>query len=129
MPRYVILEHDWPQKHWDFMLEAGDVLQTWRLPTAPVANMDISAEKTFDHRLMYLDYEGPISGDRGSVVRWDAGSYELIVEESGPADEKSRARSKRDPIDRRLIQLEGKRLQCMLEMTCREGPNWTLRFS
>jgi hypothetical protein len=43
--------------------------------------------------------------------------------------EKSRARSKRDHIDRGLIQLEGKRLQCMLEMTCREGPNWTLRFS
>jgi hypothetical protein len=84
--------------------------------------MDISAEKTFDHRLMYLDYEGPISGDRGSVVRWDAGSYLLIVEES-------RARSKRDPIDRRVIQLAGKRLEGMLEMTCREGANWTLRLS
>jgi len=122
MPRYVILEHDWPQKHWDFMLEVGDVLQTWKLPIAPAANVEMPGEKTFDHRLMYLDYEGPISGDRGSVVRWDAGSYELIVE-------KSRARSKRDHIDRRLIQLEGKRLQCMLEMTCREGPNWTLRLS
>src|SRR5260370_21717475 len=122
MPRYVIVEHDWLTRHWDFMLEVGDALEAWKLPTPPAANVEISAEKTFDHRLMYLDYEGPISGDRGSVQRWDAGSYELIVE-------KSRARSKRDPIDRRVIQLAGKRLEGMLEMTCREGGNWTLRLS
>jgi hypothetical protein len=128
MPRYVILEHDWPQKHWDFMLEVGDVLQTWRLPTAPVANMDISAEKTFDHRLMYLDYEGPVSGHRGSVVRWDAGSYQLIVEESSAGNEKSRARSKREAIDRCLIQLEGKRLQGVLELRYQDGTEWTLRL-
>jgi|SRR6516162_9422757 hypothetical protein len=121
MPCYVILEHDWPTRHWDFMLEVGDVLQTWRLPTAPAANAEISAEKIFDHRLMYLDYEGPISGDRGSVTRWDAGSYEIVEEKSG-------ARSMRDPIDR-VIQLDGKRLRGVLEMMCREGSNWTLRFS
>ncbi|HEV2948633.1 MAG TPA: DNA polymerase ligase N-terminal domain-containing protein [Gemmataceae bacterium] len=128
MLRYVILEHDWPQKHWDFMLEVGDVLQTWRLRTAPVANMDISAEKTFDHRLMYLDYEGPVSGHRGSVVRWDAGLYQVIVEESRGFNEKSRARGKREPIDRRIVQLEGKRLRRMLEMTYQEGANWTFRL-
>ncbi len=128
MPRYVILEHDWPQKHWDFMLEVGDVLQTWRLPTAPVANTDISAEKTFDHRLMYLDYEGPISAGRGSVARWDAGLYQVIVEESSAGNERSRARSKRDPIDRRVIQLAGKRLEGALEMTYQEETDWTFRF-
>jgi hypothetical protein len=128
MLRYVILEHDWPQKHWDFMLEVGDVLQTWRLRTAPVANMDISAEKTFDHRLMYLDYEGPVSGHRGSVARWDAGLYQVIVEESRGFNEKSRARGKREPIDRRIVQLEGKRLRRMLEMTYQEGANWTFRL-
>jgi DNA polymerase Ligase (LigD) len=129
MPRYVILEHDWPTKHWDFMLEVGDVLQTWRLPTPPAANEEMPAEKIFDHRLMYLDYEGPIRGDRGTVARWDAGLYQVIVEESRGPDEKSRARSKRDPIDRRVMQLEGNRLQGMLEMTSREGANWTLRLS
>ena len=30
-----------------------------------------------DHRLAYLDYEGPVSGGRGSVTRWDQGTYEL----------------------------------------------------
>ncbi len=29
-----------------------------------------------EHRLAYLDYEGPVSGNRGSVKRWDAGWYE-----------------------------------------------------
>ena|SRR2546425_5991701 len=128
MPGYVILEHDWPTRHWDFMLEIGDTLETWRLPTPPAANVKISAEKTFDHRLMYLDYEGPVSAGRGSVARWDAGSYELIVEESGSADQKSRARSKRDAIDRRVIQLAGKRLEGMLEMTYQQATDWTFRF-
>ena len=120
MPRFVVLEHDWPTRHWDFMLEVGDVLQTWRLPTAPAVGAEIRAENIFDHRLMYLDYEGPISRDRGSVMRWDAGSYEMIEEES-------RVRRKRDLIDR-VIQLNGKRLHGTLEMTCQESSNWTLRF-
>jgi hypothetical protein len=128
MPRYVILEHDWPTRHWDLMLEVGDVLQTWRLPTPPAANKEVPAEKSFDHRLMYLDYEGPVSGHRGSVVRWDAGSYQLIVEESHGPNEKSRARSKRNLIDRRVIQLEGRRLQGVLELTYQEGTEWTLRL-
>ena len=28
VPRFVILEHDYPELHWDFMLEAGAVLKT-----------------------------------------------------------------------------------------------------
>ena len=31
-----------------------------------------------DHRKAYLDYEGPISGNRGSVFRVDRGDFELI---------------------------------------------------
>ena len=31
MPRFVILEHDHPSLHWDFILEVGEVLWTWRL--------------------------------------------------------------------------------------------------
>jgi hypothetical protein len=31
-----------------------------------------------DHRLAYLDYEGPIAGDRGSVSRWDWGTYQVL---------------------------------------------------
>src|SRR2546429_613448 len=35
MPRFVILEHDHPELHWDLMLEAGPVLRTWPLAAPP----------------------------------------------------------------------------------------------
>ena len=75
MPRYVILTHDHPTPHWDFMLEAGDVLKTWRLAAPPRPGTAVAAEPSFDHRPAYLDYEGPISGGRGTVTRWDTGTY------------------------------------------------------
>lgn len=77
MPRYVILEHDHPTLHWDLMIESGPVLRTWRLTRPPRPNDTIPVEASFDHRLVYLDYEGPISGGRGSVTRWDRGTCEI----------------------------------------------------
>ena len=82
MPRFVILEHDHPVLHWDLMLEKGEVLQTWRLAKPPEKGLLIAAEKSFDHRLFYLDYEGPVSQDRGSVKRWDSGSYQQVEQNS-----------------------------------------------
>jgi hypothetical protein len=75
MPRYVILEHDFPVRHWDFMLESGDGLRTWRLAAPPRPGATVAAEPLSDHRRAYLDYEGPVSGGRGTVTRWDAGTY------------------------------------------------------
>jgi hypothetical protein len=75
MPRFVILEHDHPFLHWDLMLETGDVLRAWRLLEQPAVGRTIQAEALGDHRLLYLDYEGPVSGNRGSVHRWDAGTF------------------------------------------------------
>ena len=43
MRRFVILEHDHPKLHLDLMLEAGDVLQTWRLAGAPSPGRSIDA--------------------------------------------------------------------------------------
>lgn len=87
MPRYVVLRHETPQSdsrptHWDFMLESGDVLRTWALAEEPSVGLAIAAESLPDHRMAYLDYEGPISGDRGTVTQWDAGTYELVSEAS-----------------------------------------------
>jgi hypothetical protein len=112
MPRYVILEHDWPEKHWDFMLETGPVLQTWKLAAAPNAGIVIPAEKSFDHRLMYLDYEGPISGGRGSVTRWDTGGYEQLVGQ----------------LDRRMLKLEGERLQGIVELKNDPAAGWSFSW-
>ncbi|WP_390698304.1 DNA polymerase ligase N-terminal domain-containing protein [Gemmata massiliana] len=72
--RFVVLIHDWPEPHWDFLVEADDVLRAWRLLAEPVPEVDIPAEPNFPHRLLYLDYEGPISSGRGHVLRWDTGT-------------------------------------------------------
>jgi hypothetical protein len=81
VPRFVILEHDHPQLHWDLMLEVGESLKTWRLaaPPGPGAGK-IAATAIGDHRRAYLDYEGPVSGGRGTVRRWDLGSFEILSE-------------------------------------------------
>lgn len=81
MPRFVVLWHDCLDAHWDFLVEAGDVLRAWRLRRGPLIDADVPADFSFDHRLLYLDYEGPISGSRGSVTRWDGGTCEWLVNE------------------------------------------------
>jgi hypothetical protein len=85
MQQYVILRHNHPELHWDLMLEEGDVLKTWRLPEPPEidpasdeSSLDLTAEALPDHRLVYLEYEGPVSGDRGEVSRWDRGTFTLL---------------------------------------------------
>jgi len=83
MPRFVILEHDRPFLHWDFMLESGETLRTWRLLEAPSPHQSVKAEPLGDHRRAYLDYEGPVSGDRGTVQRWDAGTFEGTADSIG----------------------------------------------
>jgi len=81
--RFVVLEHDSPRgRHWDLMLEHEGKLRTWALAAPPDSPGPIPAEPLADHRLVYLDYEGPISGGRGQVRRWDAGLYQPL----GPTD-------------------------------------------
>jgi hypothetical protein len=77
LPRYAILTHDHPFPHWDFLLEEVTVLHAWRLLEEPREGASIPAESIPDHRPFYLDYEGPVSGGRGTVRQWDAGEYAL----------------------------------------------------
>ena len=76
--RTVQLRHELPDGSWhiDWMLDldAGGAgrLMTLRL----VARVDdlavgdrLEAQRIADHRRSYLDYEGPISGERGQVIR------------------------------------------------------------
>lgn len=89
MPRFVVLRHDVPvgeealrggrRLHWDLMLETGGLLRTWALAEQPnPAGLNCFAERLADHRLLYLDYEGEISGGRGAVSRLDGGDYAAI---------------------------------------------------
>lgn len=79
MPRFAVLIHDHPFLHWDFLLEDGSSCRTWRLLSAPDGPGPVSAEPLRDHRLMYLDYEGPVSGDRGTVRSFDSGTFEWVA--------------------------------------------------
>ena len=85
--RFVILHHTRADQqagsaggeHWDLMLERDGVLLTWQLLSEPegAESLPIRAGRIGDHRLAYLAYEGPVSGDRGHVRRIDAGTVEF----------------------------------------------------
>jgi hypothetical protein len=59
------------------MFECAGALRTWSIENEPTAGTVADARQLDDHRLDYLEYEGPIAGNRGSVTRWDAGEYAL----------------------------------------------------
>lgn len=111
MPRYVILRHDHPALHWDLMLEAGDMLRTWRLAAPPRPGVCVAAQPIGDHRRLYLDYEGPVSGDRGTVERWDAGTF------TGEVDS-----------PRIVVRMDGQRLRGVLTLGPVEPGGWQCRF-
>ena len=113
MPRYVILEHDHPELHWDLMLEFEGALKTWRLP-APPPEQPTTALALGDHRIEYLDYEGPVSGNRGTVKRWDAGTYDAMDSEE---------------VDAWTIELHGARWQGIVDFRHHDGKTWSVSCS
>jgi hypothetical protein len=80
--RYVVLHHTGiEQPHYDLMLElsAGSELSTWRLPHWPPQPGDQFTALP-KHRREYLEYEGPVSRNRGHVNRVAAGIYRVTRE-------------------------------------------------
>lgn len=85
MPRFVILEHSGSPRtfgrvHWDLLLEidaadASAPLRAWELAALPSAGAECDATPLPDHRPMYLEFDGPLSGGRGWVRRVVGGSY------------------------------------------------------
>lgn len=95
--RFVVLRHTLPadsgrSSHWDLMLEDGEVLRTWELGSllflesaASTGSETLAPEAPPqtprplpDHRLAYLDYEGPVSENRGTVMRVAMGVHESV---------------------------------------------------
>jgi hypothetical protein len=76
--RFCILLHDHPWWHWDFLLESGDDALCWRLLRQPCSGEPIAAEQLPPHRLQYLDFEGPVSGNRGIVKSVANGTYQIV---------------------------------------------------
>lgn len=115
--RFVILHHILPadaarRSHYDLMLEHDGVLLTWALSDPLEAGVALLAERLADHRLAYLDYEGEISGGRGSVTRWDRGTCHM---EQVSADEIS-------------ARLEGNRITGRLRARL-AGDHWSIQIS
>lgn len=82
--RYVVLEHrtgGWNGRadHWDVMLETPAALLTWESPPFPAAPSVWAVQSLAPHRLVYLDYEGPISENRGCVRRLDRGQFNVLA--------------------------------------------------
>ena len=83
--RYVILRHDGiEQPHFDVMFEAAESgpLITLRSDAWPAVKGS-TLQRLADHRRAYLDYEGPVSGNRGFVRRIASGTCELLPDDHG----------------------------------------------
>jgi hypothetical protein len=122
MPRFVVLYHECPDdrprpSHWDLMLEEDEALRTWALnqaPNEPTSDAnELIADQLPDHRLAYLEYEGPVSGDRGHVTRWDNGEFRCQVD---------------DP-EKVVVELEGKRLRGVATLIRDNAQRWRFSWS
>ncbi len=83
------------------MLEAKEDLRTWKLLDSPDSFLPIKIQASFNHRLKYLDYEGAVGQGRGSVKRFDQGTYEWI-----------------EQTDKHVIvQLHGQKLNGLIKLT------------
>lgn len=100
MPRYVILDHDWPEPHYDLLLETTDHLSAWRVHGLPWGQEPVPAVPNFPHRKLYLHYEGELTGDRGRVARVDAGQFTYLI----------------DTADVYVLELEGTKLHGRAEL-------------
>lgn len=79
---YALLEHTTSAGvHWDLLVEqpGHEGLVTWRLHANPLGLDSVPAERIADHRRIYLDYEGEISGGRGTVRRLDYGKAAIVA--------------------------------------------------
>jgi len=76
VPRFAISHHQGAPDgdHYDLFLEDDLTLKTWRV-AKPSFTESQTAKVSQDHRLQYLDFEGSVSGQRGTVTIFDRGLY------------------------------------------------------
>ncbi len=111
MPRFVVLEHDWPEPHLDLFLDAGDALRAWKLPAHFSPDIPATILANAQHRRHYLDYEGAVAGNRGVVLRWDFGDFDWIE----------------DSQESVRVNFTGTRLRGMFEFARSDSGDWIFR--
>lgn len=87
--KFVIQKHSKAgEVHWDLMLQAGQVLETYRLQLPPeqLWRDGCTARRIFDHPLKFLSYEGSVNNGQGSVKLVDSGTYEVLSRDEGKID-------------------------------------------
>ena len=92
--RFTLSQHiTGSEPHFDFFLDhpENEKLWTWQImemePLKQVLSgnsnfFQVPALRIFDHRKIYLDYEGGISGDRGEIRKNDSGNWDWIAQTS-----------------------------------------------
>jgi hypothetical protein len=86
---------------WMFQRPGGGPLITFRLASrpTPAGPWPLRAERLADHREAFLTFEGPLTGDRGSVERIDSGNCELTID----TDAELSARIRLGPLAGELV--------------------------
>lgn len=87
MHRTAVLLHTLPsgESHFDWLIDQPAAeyehrLLSWRCAQNPAGGLDFRGELLPDHRAVYLDFEGSISGNRGYVQRIASGFVQSIMQ-------------------------------------------------
>ncbi|MHC4104080.1 MAG: DNA polymerase ligase N-terminal domain-containing protein [Planctomycetota bacterium] len=111
--KFVIQKHSSPgDVHWDLMLEAGQVLETYRLALPPeqLLNQTTTAIRIADHPVKFLTYEGTVNKGAGTVEIAETGTYQVLSDNEGL----------------RELQLDGKILKGKFTFIHIDAENWQL---
>ncbi len=130
---FVIHKHHATALHYDFRIQAGEVMPSWAVPKGPSLDPQFKrlATKVEDHDLEYRNFEGNLpEGSRGAgpVMIWDEGYYE-VERETQPGvreiikDEKEAEKEIEDGIKKGEIKffLHGKKLKGSFAMFRTKG--------